>query len=215
MIAPDLIGFGDAPKPSCDLDLADLAEWTYQAARRAGLGQFAVVGHSMGAAVGILMAERRPDRVERVILSNGLVHGPTALFPFQHVLTRFPLRQVALALRSVRQVRRAISVDFSIIEKLNPAAARDLLRGTYRGLDSTLDAVLETDLEESLRRLRVPVGILWNENDLQLAPTQLEIQRRARPEAPVKLLSKGGHCPMIEYPEEYAAAVIGLLDTNR
>jgi pimeloyl-ACP methyl ester carboxylesterase len=208
---PDLLGFGDAPKPSRRVALEDLADDALDAADRAGLRRFAVLGHSMGAAVGILIAERAAQRVESLILSNGLVHGATALVPLHRAIATPPLRQLAFALRPVRTVRRWISVDFARIERRNRAAARDLLRGTYRILSSTLDSILAADLENRLRALPVPVGILWSRDDGQLSRDQFERQRRARPDAPVRALEWGGHCPMIERPREYAVAVRELL----
>lgn len=211
VVIPDLIGFGDAPKPSRRITLEDLAEDALAAAESAGLTRFTILGHSMGAAVAILAAEKATECVEGLLLSNGLVHGATALVPFHRAIAAKPLRKLALAMRPVPVIRRWLSVDFAKIERLNRAAARDLLRGTYAILDSTLDSILEADLEDRLRALAIPVGLLWCRDDTQLTWEQFERQRRARPEAPVRILDRGGHCPMIERPREYASAVRELL----
>lgn len=215
ILAPDLLGCGDAPKPSRNHTLSDYAQWCLRAADQAGLRRTALLGHSMGAAIGILVASRHPDRIEALLLANGLVQGRTALKRIHRPLVRFPLRQVMLGLRRVRAVRRLLSSDFSAIERIHPAAARDMLRGTYRMLSTSLDSLLEADLEGPLRELEVPVGILWSRNDPQLSEEQLHVQRRARPEAPVHIFPRGGHCPMIEAPREFAQAVVQILDRLR
>lgn len=211
VVIPDLVGFGDAYKPSRRITLEDLAQDALAAADQADLAEFWMLGHSMGAAVAILAAELAGPRVHGLLLSNGLVHGPTALLPFHRAIAAKPLRQLALALRPVRAVRRWLSADFARIERLNRAAARDLLRGTYAILDSTLDSILAVNLDERLRGLPIPVGLLWCRDDGQLSQDQFERQRRARPTAPVRVLDRGGHCPMIERPREYAVALQDLL----
>ena len=54
-------------------------------------------------------------------------------------------------------------------------------------MSSSLDSVLATDLTVELARLPTPVGILWSQDDLQLAATQFELQKKLRPEAPVRI----------------------------
>jgi pimeloyl-ACP methyl ester carboxylesterase len=71
IIAPDMRGrgrSGDLPGPYA---LTDLADDTARMLDALGVQRAAVVGHSMGAFVAVRLAERFPDRVERLVLIDG------------------------------------------------------------------------------------------------------------------------------------------------
>lgn len=68
VIAPDLRGFGDAPKPAAveDYRLAVVATDVIGILDALGVKQTRIVCHDWGAALGWYLALTRPDRVERV-----------------------------------------------------------------------------------------------------------------------------------------------------
>jgi 2-hydroxymuconate-semialdehyde hydrolase len=77
VIAPDLLGFGAAPRPSGSFRAA----WTAQALELVdslGLASFAVVGNSAGGAIALALACARPRAVTRVVAVGSLGH-PMAL----------------------------------------------------------------------------------------------------------------------------------------
>jgi 2-hydroxymuconate-semialdehyde hydrolase len=79
VIAPDLLGFGTAPRPAGSFRTA----WTEQALALVdslGIPSFAVVGNSAGAAIALALACARPRAVTRVVAVGSLGH-PMALPP--------------------------------------------------------------------------------------------------------------------------------------
>ena len=77
VIAPDLLGFGDSPRPTGSFRAA----WTEQVlglVDSLGISSFAVVGNSAGAAVALALAHARPHAVTRVVAVGSLGH-PMAL----------------------------------------------------------------------------------------------------------------------------------------
>ena len=64
--AVDLPGFGRSSKPPARYRLADAARALHGFAQAMGLGRFALVGHSLGAAVTLTYALTHPARVERL-----------------------------------------------------------------------------------------------------------------------------------------------------
>ena len=76
VIAPDLLGFGTAPRPTGSLRSA----WTAQALElidSLGISSFAVVGNSAGGAIALALARARPLAVTRVIAVGSMGHPMT------------------------------------------------------------------------------------------------------------------------------------------
>jgi 2-hydroxymuconate-semialdehyde hydrolase len=73
VIAPDLLGFGTAPRPAGSYRAA----WTAQALELVdslGISSFAVVGNSAGGAIALALACARPRAVTRVVAVGSLGH---------------------------------------------------------------------------------------------------------------------------------------------
>ncbi|MBI4003373.1 MAG: alpha/beta hydrolase, partial [Nitrospira defluvii] len=72
VITPDLIGSGLSDKPDLDYRPEDLIESVRGLMDRLGLSTATLVGNSMGAGVAIGMALTHPQRVDRLVLIDGL-----------------------------------------------------------------------------------------------------------------------------------------------
>jgi pimeloyl-ACP methyl ester carboxylesterase len=72
-IAPDLLGFGRSAKGgNLDFTLTGLVEFLEQLLPELDLHRFCLVGHGWGAAVGLVYAQRHPERMERLVLCNAM-----------------------------------------------------------------------------------------------------------------------------------------------
>ncbi|HTG50148.1 MAG TPA: alpha/beta fold hydrolase, partial [Gemmatimonadales bacterium] len=71
----DLPGFGRSAKPRTTYSLTYFARALHGFLDAMGIAQASLVGHSLGAAVGVTYALTHPARVERVALVAGLVPG--------------------------------------------------------------------------------------------------------------------------------------------
>ena len=70
VIVPDLLGFGDAPKPNIDYTPADHAEAVIATLDSLGIKQALIAGHSMGCIVAVEVATQRPDLVSQLVLAG-------------------------------------------------------------------------------------------------------------------------------------------------
>lgn len=68
VIVPDLLGFGDAPKPDIAYTPADHADAVIATLDKLGIDEVVIAGHSMGCIVAINIAARYPKRVRRLAL---------------------------------------------------------------------------------------------------------------------------------------------------
>ncbi len=71
LIAYDLRGRGDSEKPPRGMSLADHARDLAGLLDHFGLARATVMGHSLGAAIGVWFARHYPERVERLVLVDG------------------------------------------------------------------------------------------------------------------------------------------------
>ncbi|MCW4467192.1 alpha/beta hydrolase [Glutamicibacter sp. MNS18] len=68
VIAVDLLGFGDAPKPDVDYTLKDHSSAVAATLNELGITKAVVAGHSMGSNVALDLATRHPELVDRLVL---------------------------------------------------------------------------------------------------------------------------------------------------
>ncbi|OLC11886.1 MAG: hypothetical protein AUH29_18190 [Candidatus Rokubacteria bacterium 13_1_40CM_69_27] len=71
LVAYDLRGRGDSDKPDRGYSLAEHARDLVGLLDHFGLGRAIVMGHSLGAAIGVWFAAHHPTRVEKLILIDG------------------------------------------------------------------------------------------------------------------------------------------------
>ena len=80
-IAPDLIGFGRSGKGgNLDYTIGGLTDFLERLLEHLGIDRVKLVVHDWGAAVGLAFAQRNPERIERIVLINGV-----PVFPAQGV----------------------------------------------------------------------------------------------------------------------------------
>lgn len=92
VLAPDLRGRGDSDKPFDDYGLATHAADAVALLDHLGIARAVVIGHSMGALIGMMLAATYPDRVAGLVLVDHGVNTPPeaieALRPFWARLSR-------------------------------------------------------------------------------------------------------------------------------
>jgi pimeloyl-ACP methyl ester carboxylesterase len=70
VIAVDLLGFGDAPKPDVEYTPADHAAAVLHTLDSLGIQKALIAGHSMGCLVAIEVAHQRPELVTQLVLAG-------------------------------------------------------------------------------------------------------------------------------------------------
>jgi lipase len=71
VVAPDLRGRGKSERAAGPYGMATHADDIARLLDHVGVGATTVIGHSMGAFVSVVLADRHPDRVERLVLVDG------------------------------------------------------------------------------------------------------------------------------------------------
>ncbi len=181
LIIPDLLGFGESPKPHGNYDLdahCSALAVTVQEHR-----PVLVAGHSMGAVIALGLLERHPD-----LIQSGVLVSPAVYSSREHAaasMREAPLLQRAL----VRSPRLAQAVCMTVcmlrpmLRPFAPLLARDLPAEVARaGLDhswesysKSIEGIVLADLIPGLlERVEQPVTVVHGRSDLTVPLANIE-----------------------------------------
>ena len=220
VITPDLPGLGRSEVRGGTLDGPGVVRWLGELIAKTCDQPPTVLGISLGGSIGARFAVERGHEISRLILVDSGSLGrfrphPSVLFalirfarkPNQAGAERFQ-RQVFLDIDNVRAQmgdRLTAIRDYQVDRAQQPsvnAANRALLRkiGTKRIPD------------EELRKIKVPVALIWGRRDRVMSIKQAERASR-KFDWPLYPIEEAGHVPMVEQPAEFSAALRAILET--
>ena len=190
----DFLGFGISDRPTgFGYTVRDHADSIGRALDALGLSGVDLVGHSMGGAIALVLAMRRPDLVGRLVLAEPSP-GPAAR-PWVD-----PFTEEAFVDHGFTQTLADAGPAWAATMRLGDAAA--FYRSTVSlGRDASL---ITGDL---LRDLAVPCALVEGEQTRGLA---IDPSIRASG-IPVRIVAGAGHCMMLDNPAGFAQAICEAL----
>lgn len=218
VIAVDLNGFGytERPESAGAYALAGQVELVKRLMDALGVSEATVVGHSYGAGVALGLATRYPQRVQRIVLSDGgVIEQASSGFLVRPLVAPFLGIYVKLFLLNedtVRDLLAAASVvdDYITDEVVAEYLDRVRVEGvdfTVRGLTSTATDVLEIEPAG----IHQPVLLVWGAEDTVIPLAVGEDLAAALPDARLVTIPATGHLPMEERPAAFLAALQDFL----
>lgn len=232
VVVLDLPGFGLSPAPPSGVTFAVLGAALREAIDALVPGPFVLVGNSMGGALSLLHAARRPERLAALVLL-----GPAAPLPLSSVFDSrvvwailagaVPGLGLALVKRRaeqrgpeglVRDLARLVQYDPSRTPESLIEAMIDVARQRFdkpwrdsaiveatRALALTL--AHPRAYYEDARRIAVPTWLLHGKEDRLVPVAAARALAREAPAFRLSVLEETGHVPQIERPAEVAAVV--------
>lgn len=221
VVAPDQRGHGRS-EWTRSYRVSDMADDAIALLEHLGLGSVPIVGHSMGAMVGLFVAARRPDLVERLVVVD-IVPGSMET-PFA---AQMPDMFEAMATASYATVADAVAEWQAENQLAQPdllhnyvthaleRTADDRLRWGFdaSGLRAFPDGVTPEELWDAIDATTCPCLIVHGQHSPITTPREVADVARRLGDAPVVEIAGGGHDLGIEQPEAVAAAVLGFLST--
>ena len=229
LVAPDLPGHGRSAHlaPGADYSFAGAVHAVLDIADALGWERFALLGHSMGAGIGSLLAAACPQRVERFVAIEAL--GALAEAPERTVAR---LREAVAATRALRDKRLRVFPDIAtavrarmqanalsepvarlLVERgLVPAPADAAGPGLVWSSDPrlTLPTMLRTteaQVVNLVEGIECPTRVIYADPAQPYLPDSLRRQRAALlPRGDMRVLP-GGHHLHMEDPQAVAAAI--------
>ena len=201
VLAPDLLGYGDSPDAD-DAGMAAQAAALLELLDQLALPRVTLVAHDVGTAAAQLLTLRAPERVERLVLMDGVY-------------------ETEWAMDAVESIR---AWDFAQAARLQPVLARrlksirELLKSSAgeRGGRRLIHAARCLDPEETrgatarLRAAGVPSSVLWGAEDEYLPLERVGRPLAAALGAPLSILP-GGHFLPLDNPRGVANAVLEVM----
>ena len=204
-------GTGATPDPGRPFTPDDLVDDVLAVMDAAGLDAAHVVGHSLGAVVGLTLAARHPRRVRRVVAA-----APT-LFMDAHLLAVMDhwdaLIRSDLGADALHAALIMDAFGRDAFDRLVPAVLTDMRRRPFPR--ETLRRYVACDRQQDLRpiaaRIDAPVLVVDGEEDALPGPRQARAVVEAIPGARLDLIPACGHSPHMERPATFARIAVGGL----
>jgi pimeloyl-ACP methyl ester carboxylesterase len=215
VISLDLPGHGlTGANPTRDYHYSNFVTVVDAVMTKLSVPRFAIVGNSMGGAVAWHYALAHPDRVNALGLVDaaGAPASQSKQVPLGFKLARMPLaRDLMLHITPRFVIDRSLHQSISHQSIITPAMIDRywellLFPGNRQ---ATLDRfALKNNIkpasQDALKSLRLPVLILWGEEDGLIPVSSAAWFADAIPGAKVILYPKTGHVPMEEVPDQSA-----------
>jgi pimeloyl-ACP methyl ester carboxylesterase len=207
VIAADHLGCGLSDKPQdWSYRLADHVANVERLVEALGLGRFSLGVHDWGGAIGMGLATRQPQRVERLVVLNTAAFRSSRL-PLRIAACRLPVLG-PLGVRGLNAFARAAT--FMTTEKPLPAAVKAgylAPYGSWRDRIAVLRFVQDipmqpghpswatlANIEQGLSRLRhKPLLLVWGERDWCFTPAFRDEWQQRFPGAELLRLENAGH----------------------
>ena len=225
VIAFDLPGFGESEMPAQTITISGYGRFVNALLDELGVGVAAVVGNSMGGFIGIELAIRFPERVERLVLVSaaGLSIESLRNERLLGLLGALDNRLAAytgwLASRSDTLARRPGSrrMIFGVAarhpERLPAPLVSEQVRGSGKpGFVPALDALTDYPIRDRLGEIVCPTLIVWGAEDRLVPARDADEFARLIPNARKVVWPDTGHVAMLERPAAFNALLEAFLD---
>jgi len=202
---------------------APVAEEIARYIAEAGLEKPAVVGHSMGGTIGMMLAARHPDAVGRLMVVD-MVPFMGAMFgaPGATAESVGPVAdQVQAGMNAAPDAQYQAMAAASVSGMVNTAAARaaileDTAASDRRVSTNAYRELIVTDLRPELARITAPTEVLYVKfNDPRMTPETTDGHYRASfatlPGVELKRIDDSAHFIFIDQPEVFYSELDAFL----
>jgi pimeloyl-ACP methyl ester carboxylesterase len=200
VITPIHPGFGGTPRPAKLSSVRGLATLYVALIDRLNLSAVTVIGNSIGGWIAAEIGLLGSPRVSRLVLVDAVgIDVP------DHPIVDF----FSLTPDQVTQLAYHDPAPFRFDPSSLPAAQQQIIAGNRAALAvySGEPSMVEPTLRDRLSAITVPTLVLWGDSDRIVDPDYGSAFAKAIPTARFQLLTRTGHVPQIETPEQLLSAI--------
>jgi pimeloyl-ACP methyl ester carboxylesterase len=194
--AVDFWGFGDTAKNPAYYSLEQQTDLLEEFADAMGIGKIALVGHGLGAIIGLLYTVRHPELVDRIMAVS---------YPFSdaainaRLLTATPVELVDWLLARTPSTESV----WAEVSKTDPGA----ISISIAGLQSM-------NLADLNNRLSTPLLFVHGTNDPAIAAPDLDKLMAGQENNHCILFEQSGHFPMLDEPSMFNRLLLDFLSLS-
>lgn len=213
-IAPDLPGFGRSTKAGhLDYSMAGHADFLEGFLDALGISRFALVAHGWGAAGGLVLAQRHPARIARLVLIDAvpllagfhwhrLARAWRAPVLGELIMGSTPKRLLFHGLRQASGSEWSQARLAAVWEHFDQGTQRAILR-LHRDGDPSRLAAAGLGLDD----IEAPALVVWGERDPWFGVELAARYAERLPHAQVQIVEGAGHWPWLGRPEAVSRVV--------
>lgn len=193
----DIPGFGVSPLIRKQQSYQEVLHWMKQQLPT-NASKHILIGHSFGGRLALdLVAKNQSDYAGLVLIAAPVIYRPP------------------LAVTLKKLLAKLISPLFPIIPKRWRARYRsaDYEQAANSPLRTLFLDVITYDQSEMLKKLSLPVLILWGDQDKQASPTLVAELVKLMPHATVSIIKNSGHDLHLEKPALLSATLLQYVKT--
>ena len=207
----NLPGFHGSKPVAASIDA--YGEWVREAFDAYGIGRDAILmGNGFGGTVALAFALAHGDRLAKLVLCDVAPGFPEEGKQAFRVMAAKVAEGGMGAIAEIAANRvfhaaylaahpEAVNERKAVLLKIDPAAFR-----------AACTSLVEADLVPSLEKLRVPALVIYGELDQATPPALNKLIASRAPGARIVELAGCGHCPPLEQPQEFLAAIRDFLN---
>ena len=183
--ALDMFGFGDTAHLAAHYTLAQQAMLLDRFLGEMGIGKIAIVGHGLGALVGLEFIKQFPGSVDRIMAVN---------CPMSYEAVSLRMRTAPLAELSSWLANRSPEIN---------AALTETARADPQAVSISLASLQADNLFGHLSQLNIPCLFVYGQNDPAISQPAAEAVAAYPLMTHHMVLDDVGHFPMIEDPQRF------------
>jgi pimeloyl-ACP methyl ester carboxylesterase len=196
----DLPGFGQSSLPPQVWGVEDYMHFVVAYLDDCRLDRLAVLGHSFGGRVGLVLAAEHPDRVSKMVLADAA-----------GLRTPLSLRKQArnFFARAIRQTLNAVGLD-ALRARLQDNYNRRYASEDYLNagpLRETFLRVIGQDLTSYAARIKAPTVLIWGSQDTDTPLWQGRRLEQLIPDAGLIVFEGAGHFSYLERLHDFVRIV--------
>jgi pimeloyl-ACP methyl ester carboxylesterase len=196
----DLPGFGQSDLPSQVWGVEDYMRFVVAYLDDRGLDRTAILGHSFGGRIGLVLAAEHPDRVRKMVLADAAgLRRPLSLNQQARNLFARIARQALTALR-LETLRTRLQDSYN-----RRYASEDYLNAGP--LRETFLRVIEQDLTSYAERIQTPTVLIWGSQDTDTPLWQGRRLEQLIPDAGLIVFEGAGHFSYLDRLHDFVRIV--------
>ena len=218
-IVPDLPGVARSLPVRRGHNIFDQAQSIEALLAHLGITRAHVVGHSVGGAIAIVLAARRPELIERLVLTAvGLFRNEAeraffgAIMGVTGVLMRARAPWMAdipfLAQQSAQRYFYRVPDDPQLLRE----GLLDYLTMDYDTAVACARSAVSDAIPAAARRVQSPTLLIGAREDQSMPAPNVAYMAGVIPGCKLRWITQCGHLPMVEKPDEYARIVREFLE---